>query len=293
MTATQHNFDLRAAPMAIGRVRLRVRDLGGVAGFYRDAIGLDPLRDEPGVITLGTAGRPLLELVGDPALRARDRRDASLFHTAFRLPGRADLARWLAFAGAQGVALLGASDHGVSEAVYLADPEGNGIEVYADWPTARWRDADGNIQMTTERLDIDELLAVAGTGAWAGYPAEGSIGHVHLQVGDEAQAERFYAGVLGFEPTTRMRGARFFGSGGYHHQLAANVWNSAGAGPRPDDAAGLAAVEVTVSDSGARDAILARAREAGVPLSTAGDIPVLADPWGTAITLTVRGAPAA
>lgn len=276
-------FDMRAAPMRIGRVRLRVRDLAAVARFYRDVIGLAVLQQGEGSMLLGTVSAPLLELVGDPSLRPRDGRGAGLFHVAFLLPGRADLGRWLAFAGAHGVALHGASDHRVSEALYLADPEGNGIEIYADHPTPRWRGADGAIRMTTDPLDLQDLLAAAGDAPWAGFPRDGCIGHVHLQIGDAAEAGRFYGDVLGLEPTFRMPGARFFGSGGYHHQVAVNEWNSRGAGRRPGNAAGLDAFEVIVREDDRRKAILARAAEAGAPVSNGVRAPAVSDPWGIAI----------
>lgn len=290
MTARQDSFNMHAAPMRVGHLRLRVRDLAAVSRFYQEVLGLTVLRDQDGRVVLGTAATPLLELNGDPALRPRNPRDAGLFHMAFLLPGRADLARWLAFASAEGVALQGASDHGVSEALYLADPEGNGIEIYADHPPSQWRDAGGAIHMTTERLDIPALLAATEGRRWSGFPEDGCIGHVHLQVGDEEQAERFYAGVLGLEPTTRMRGARFFSSGGYHHHVAANVWNSRGAGQRPDGAAGLAAVEIIIDGPARREAILARAAEAGLQVSRRGETAVIPDPWGTCIELATPAA---
>ena len=142
------------------------------------------------------------------------------------MPTRADLAHWVAHVAEARVRLQGASDHIVSEAFYLADPEGNGIEVYADRPVARWRGADGNIAMTTDPLDVQDLLAAAEGPGWAGFPQNGSIGHVHLQVGDTTAADGFYRDVLGFDIAADYPGASFYGSGGYHHQLAGNIWNS-------------------------------------------------------------------
>jgi catechol 2,3-dioxygenase len=277
-------FGLDAAPMRIGRVRLRVRDLPGVAGFYRDTLGLVPLEEAAGRIVLGTAATPLLELVGDPGLAPLDRRQAGLFHTAFLMPDRASLARWLRFVAERGIRLHGASDHGVSEAIYLADPEGNGIEVYADRPVSAWRSVGGQIDMPSDPLGLEGLLATAD-GPWTGMPAGGVVGHVHLQVGDTATAERFYRDLLGFEVTCRYPGGSFFGAGGYHHQLAANSWNSRGAGQRPDRMAGLDRVELVVRDRAVRSAIEERARAAGLGTAAASDGTVLRDPWGTAIAL--------
>ena len=282
-------FDLGAAPLRIGRVRLRVRDLERMARFYEKVMGLDRLEAGGDVVSLGVGGEPLLELKGDPALAPLDRREAGLFHTAFLLPDRAALARWLAHARGAGIRLEGASDHRVSEALYLSDPEGNGIEVYADRPPAEWGRVDGRVEMPSDPLDLDALLAEAEGTRWTGMPADGTVGHVHLQVGDTDAAERFYRDLIGFDLTHRYRGGSFFGAGGYHHQLAANVWNSRGAGRRREDTAGLEEVELVVRDEGERQAILARARDAGVAVEAEGSSARLHDPWGTAVMLTGAG----
>lgn len=274
MTTNDH-FDLSRAPLRIGTVRLKVRNLDTVSDFYQRVLGLVPLVKDSSGVTLGTDAAPLLTLDGDPALRPTDRRQAGLFHTAFLMPSRADLGRWLAHVAEIGVPLQGASDHIVSEAIYLADPEGNGIEVYADRPVSRWHDPKGEIYMATQPLDIQDLLKAAEGTAWAGFPRDGIIGHVHLQVGDTDEAERFYRDVLGFEVASRYPGASFFGSGGYHHQLAGNVWNSRGAGQRDPSAAGLAEITLRIAPH-ERDAILQRT----------GGAERVNDPWGTAIALT-------
>jgi len=176
----------------------------------------------------------------------------------------------------------------VSEAIYLVDPEGNGIEVYADRPISRWRDPDGSIRMSTKPLDIPELLKVAEGSKWAGFPEGGIIGHVHLQVGNTAAADRFYRDILGFDITTRYPGASFYGSGGYHHQLAANIWNSRGAGRRSPGMAGLDKLEIIVRD-GLQVEIAARARSAGLELTSTAEGMSLTDPWGTALTIRSEG----
>src|SRR5690606_29792647 len=139
MTSPNGYFDMKAAPMRIGTVRLKVRDLPRVSAFYRTVMGPSPMDEERGAVTLGTGTPPLLRLEGDASLAPRDARQAGLFHTAFLMPTRADLGRWLGHVATARVPLQGASDHIVSEALYLDDPEGNGIEVYADRPTSRWR----------------------------------------------------------------------------------------------------------------------------------------------------------
>lgn len=283
MTNPKHSFDMSAAPMRIGTVRLRVRDLEGVSAFYRSALGLSTIEAGDRVVKLGVGTTPLLELAGDPALAPRDPRQAGLFHTAFLLPSRADLARWLVHADAARIPLQGASDHIVSEAIYLSDPEGNGIEIYADRPVSHWRDGSGAIRMTTHPLDVQDLLRSGDGSAWAGFPGDGLIGHVHLQVGDTGVADRFYRDVLGFDIAARYPGASFYGSGGYHHQLAGNAWNSRRAGTRPAGSAGLDRVEIILRDAAELDAIGARAEDAQLQLTPDGQ--TLHDTWGTAIAL--------
>ncbi len=285
MTDTTDFFDMSAAPMRIGKVRLKVRDLDAVSGFYRDVLGLTVTARSDRTATLGANGTPLLVLEADPALTPGDRRQAGLFHTAILMPARADLARWLGHIAETGVRLHGASDHIVSEAIYLADPEGNGIEVYTDRPVSRWRGADGNIRMTTEPLDVQDLLAAGRGTAWTGFPEDGSIGHVHLQVGGTDAADRFYRDVVGFDIAADYPGASFYGSGGYHHQLAGNIWNSRGAGQRPQGMAGLDAVEIAVRDAADIAAVAARAEGAGIEAARGDGGITLRDPWGIAIVL--------
>ena len=181
--------------------------------------------------------------------------------------------------------LQGASDHIVSEAIYLADPEGNGIEVYADRPVSAWLGEAGEIQMSTDPLDLPGLLQSAEGTEWSGFPNNGSIGHVHLQVGGTAEADAFYRDVLGLDIAARYPGASFYGSGGYHHQLAGNIWNSRRVGKRPEGMAGLDAVEILVRSPNDLAAIAARAESAGNASITDTNGLTLHDPWGTAITL--------
>ena len=283
MTDTLGFFDMNAAPMRIGTVTIKVRDLDAVSGFYQRILGLTPVAESGATVTLCANGTPMVTLRGDPALSPRDPRQAGLFHTAFLMPSRADLGRWLSFVTAAGIRIQGASDHIVSEALYLSDPEGNGIEVYADRPVLRWRDRNGNIQMTTERLDTEGLLKAAGGTDWKGFPEGGSIGHIHLQVGDTAAADRFYRDVLGFEVTVDYPGASFYGSGGYHHQVAANVWNSRGAVSRPSEMAGLEEVEFIAREADVLAGVVERAEAMAIPHANEGSTVNFADPWGTTI----------
>jgi catechol 2,3-dioxygenase len=230
---------------SIDHIALTVRDLTGMTGFYRDALGLTSLGADGETARLGAGDQLLLELRRDAAARPRDPRQAGLFHTAFLLPDRADLARWLRHAADSGIRLSGASDHGVSEALYLDDPEGNGIEIYRDRSPDQWTRSGDRIEMFTRRLDLDDLLSDAD-GPWQDAPQGSMVGHVHLQVGDLDQAYDFFTGDLALTRTFDGQGGTWYGWNGYHHHLAGNVWNSRGAGPRAAGMAGLA--EVVIRD---------------------------------------------
>ena len=283
MTINNNFFDTHAAPLRVGTVRLKVRDLDAV--FYQSVLGLSAVATSDHRVTLGVGSSPLLVLEGDSSLSPLDPRQAGLFHTAFLMPTRSDLARWVAHVAEARVPLQGASDHIVSEAIYLADPEGNGIEVYADRPVSAWLGEAGEIQMSTDPLDLPGLLQSAEGTEWSGFPNNGSIGHVHLQVGGTAEADAFYRDVLGLDIAARYPGASFYGSGGYHHQLAGNIWNSRRVGKRPEGMAGLDAVEILVRSPNDLAAIAARAESAGNASITDTNGLTLHDPWGTAITL--------
>lgn len=260
-------------PISISRVGLKARDAAALADFYMRVIGLSELSRGSEGITLGAAGRPLLVIEPSPSAKPDDPRSAGLFHTAFLLPSRADLGRWLRHVAASRIGIDGASDHLVSEAIYLTDPEGNGIEVYADRPKEAWDWKAGSVAMATQRLDLDGLMAAVPQGAtgWNGAPENTIVGHVHLRVGDPAEAERFWKEAYGFDTVARYGPAAvFLSSGGYHHHIGANVWQSAGAGRRDPDRSGLAWVELRASDG-----------------KYAGE---KSDPWGTVIR-TVEAQP--
>ncbi len=265
---------------AMGRVALTVNDLDRVRGYYEEAVGLHLLRNDGETAELGAEGRTLLELRRDPAARRRSPREAGLFHTAFLLPERRHLGRWLRHAAGSGVRLTGASDHWVSEAVYLTDPEGNGIEIYSDRPRSAWRWRDGFVEMATEPLDLDGLVGDAGEERWEGAPEGTAVGHVHLQVGEIAPAEAFYSETLGMEITCRYRGGSFYAADGYHHHMATNIWNSQGAGTRSYPSTGLSEVEIQLDPARAA-AIRDRA---GSP-DGGGSRFALRDPWGTSIAI--------
>lgn len=278
------------APLSIGTVSLTVHDLDAVSRFYEQTLGLQLISAEPGLRRFGAGDKVLLELRHDPKARRRSPAEAGLFHTAFLLPDRADLGRWIKHAVQARLAVQGASDHLVSEAIYLADPEGNGIEIYADRPRSAWSVENGKIKMTTQPLDIEDLVAAAGTAHWRGYPEGGIIGHVHLQVGALTPADQFYGDVLGLDVVAGSPGASFLSTGGYHHHLAANIWNSRGAGERDLPSTGLANVAMVAADDKVLAALRDRAEAAGLAVEGSGKDFSLRDPWKTAFSFGTREA---
>lgn len=262
-----------SAPVEIASITLTVHDLARMAAFYEKLLGLQRQSSDGASVRLGVGDTTLVTLQADKAARKASPREAGLFHTAFLMPSRADLGAWLIHSAEARIPLQGASDHLVSEAIYLADPEGNGIEVYADRPRLAWYNPDGSIKMATEGLDLNDV-ARSARSPYAGAPKGLVVGHVHLQVGHVGEAEQFYRDVIGMPVTSHYPGAAFYGSGGYHHHIATNVWNSRNARPRSFPATGLAEV-VLRADPAEYDAIVAR-----------GGAARLADPWGTPITVT-------
>lgn len=273
-------------PLHIGAVGLTVRDLDRAIRFYCDAIGLSVLEQDASHAVLGAGGVAFFELLGRPNALPDDSREAGLYHLAFLMPTRGDLGRWLVHAARSRVPLSGASDHSVSEAIYLDDPEGNGVEVYWDRPKDQWIPDGDLIFQTTDPLNLNDLAATAGPEAYAGAPGGMRVGHIHLRVGEVAAAEGFYRDIVGLKVTRRGRhAATFMSSGGYHHHVGANVWHSPGAGRRDPDRAGLAWFALEAADNESYDTTVARLKQAGAEVR---DIPggiETADPWGTRVRL--------
>src|SRR5215218_1881442 len=273
----------KRTPMRIGMVTLRVRKLDVVADYYRDVLGLTVMERSATGAVLGAGGIKLLALEARPDAANEARTAAGLYHTAFLMPTRKDLARWLVHAARGRVPLSGFADHRVSESVYLDDPEGNGIEVYADRDPSLWQWSAGTVTMATDQLDIDNLVALTNTSVsdYARAPDGLRVGHMHLRVGDLAKADGFYRGTLGFDPTRARNGAAFLSSGRYHHHLGLNVWQSAGAARRNEAAAGLAWFSLEIDKADLFAAKEERLRQAGVQVATVADGLEAADPWGT------------
>jgi catechol 2,3-dioxygenase len=247
----------------IGRVRLRVADADRVRSYYERTIGL-----RADGLSLGVDGTSLIELIDDPGAPPAPPGSTGLFHLAILVPDRPSLARAVRRVVDSGQRFTGASDHFVSEALYLRDPEGNGIEIYCDRPRSEWEyGPGGELKMGTVALDLDSVLDELPEGDDPGMPDGTRIGHVHLHVADLRPAESFYAGELGLDVTVRSYpGALFLSRDGYHHHLGLNTWQGEGAPPPPPGARGLEEYElllpaadesVVVDPSGNRVRLLA------------------------------------
>ena len=278
------------AATTVGAVHLTVADLERSLVYYGRAVGLTVLARDAHSASLGAGERELLVLVEEPGAQPAHGH-TGLYHFALLLPERVDLAGWLAHAARDRVALTGLSDHFVSEALYLSDPDGHGIEIYWDRPREVW---EGQVseRMTTLPLDVDSLLGELGdprSSTFERLPAGTVMGHVHLKVARIPETIAFYRDVLGFALMAQLGPyAAFLSAGGYHHHLGANTWESSNASPPPPGAAALRHASIVLPDAGARDALIERVNAAGagaVDEREAG--PVITDPSGNALLLAL------
>jgi catechol 2,3-dioxygenase len=276
----------------LGRVRLQVSDLARSIEYYERILGLRVLSRTGTLATLAPHGEsaPLIELHTRPGVRPAPRGALGLYHFAILMPERSALGRFvrhLSSLGA-GAPVVGMADHLVSEAVYLTDPDGLGIEVYADRPRASWQVNGGELAMTTDPLNIADVAAAAGDTQWAGMPAGTVMGHVHLHVGNLTEAEAFYHAALGLDKVVwSYPGALFMSAGGYHHHLGTNTWAR---GPRASaDEARLLSWDIVVPRREDAEAAAGSLRDAGVAVIEEEGAWRADDPWGT--TLRISPAP--
>jgi catechol 2,3-dioxygenase len=275
----------------VGAVRLQVGHLERSLRFYEQVIGLRAVDTSPQYAALAAHDddRVLVVLQEHVGARAVPRRGRfGLFHFAILLPDRAALGRAAAHLARQG-AIHGMADHRVSEALYLSDPDGLGIELYADRPRDAWTCRGRELVMTTDPLDLQDVTTTGAGVPWTGAPAGTTIGHVHLHVGDLAEAERFYHAALGFDKTTwSYPGALFLAAGGYHHHLGTNTW-SPGPSPAADEAQ-LLEWELVVPDAAAQSHAAQALDAAGYSTTPGAHGWVAADPWGTRVRVLVSPA---
>jgi catechol 2,3-dioxygenase len=271
----------------LGRVRLQVADLDRSLAFYENVLGMRVIRRTDDSVRLGPHGedREIVHLRQLKSARPVPRRGLlGLYHFAILLPDRASLGRFVAHLAEIGVR-AGMSDHFVSEAVYLTDPDGLGIEVYSDRPRDAWRYDDRQLRMATNHLNVEDVVKAAGGERWSGMPAGTVLGHVHLYVDDIARAEAFYHEALGFDKVVwSYPGALFMSAGGYHHHLGTNIW-AQGAPPATDADARLLEWEIIVPTKRDADEAAKNVKSAGYTVNEERGEWVLTDPWGTSLRL--------
>jgi catechol 2,3-dioxygenase len=279
-------------PMHVGEAALRVRDIKAMTAYYKDMLGLEEIAQSGdgggNVVVLGAGGTPLLHLVHKPDAPFENPASAGLFHIAYLIPDRQDLARWLVHVARRRFPVTGFADHSVSEAIYLTDPEGNGVEVYWDRPRDLWKWDGDTVTMGTNPLDVDDIVATTDIGkdSYTTAPDNLRIGHIHLRVGEVAQAAGFYGDLIGLSSTRGSRAdAGFFSSGHYHHHVAFNIWNSAGAGPRDEKATGLDWFSLKLSSEAEFARLGQKLKDASLGVSTANGYLAVPDPWGTHVRL--------
>lgn len=273
--------------MHCGVVRLAVSDLERSLDYYGQRIGLRLHGTENGTARLGAGDAVLLELVEQPGARPVQRGRTGLYHFALLTPSREALSRVLNHLLATQTPIDGASDHRVSEALYLSDPDGHGIEIYRDRPRREWPFAKGSLAMTTDPLDARGLMAADRSKApWEGIDPGTVMGHVHLHVADLAAAEHFYVDLLGMDLMQHFGNqAGFVSAGGYHHHLGLNTWAGAGAPPPPEDAARLLSFELIMPDAGNLAGLAVQLRDGGVAISETKDGWHTADPSANHVIL--------
>jgi catechol 2,3-dioxygenase len=291
MTSTQTHTQAPVLPasLRVGAVELTVTNLDRSVGFYENAIGLRLHRREEGRAALGAGGEDLLVLVEETGARPAGRH-AGLYHFALLHPSRLELARAAHRLAATRTRISGASDHGISEAIYLPDPDGNGIELAADRGRERWGDlSDPTALGGPDPLDVAGLLAlVAGEGPVAEVSPDTVVGHVHLHVGDIERGIAFYRDVIGFEVMTLLDSAAFVAAGGYHHHLGFNVWRGRGVPPTPPGTVGLRHWTIVLPAAGAA-AVRERVLAAGAPFEERPEGLLVRDPWDIALLVRSEG----
>ncbi len=258
---------LLPAETHIAQITLRTHQLSVLTRFYEQVIGLRIIHQEPAKAFLSATGQEpaLLVLEQDIPAPRQDPRQPGLFHVAYLVPSRLELARWWQHFSQTGWPVQGFGDHLVSEAIYLADPDENGIEIYADRPRSTWPIVNEQVQMTTEPVDIESLLREIPVPdkPWTGLAPDTFIGHIHLQVSNLNLARQFYHQILGFAVMQESYpGALFVAAGGYHHHIGLNTWRSRNAAPRNPAATGLASFKIKVLEPSVLSQLSERLQEA-------------------------------
>ncbi|TKC14858.1 VOC family protein [Robertmurraya kyonggiensis] len=273
----------------VNQVQLKVTELERSLTFYKEIIGLKVLsQTEESAILTADGKTPLVTIIEPDNVTPKEPRRTGLYHFALLLPSRADLAACLKHLVESGYPLQGASDHLVSEAIYLGDPDGNGIEIYADRPAEKWEWMNDSIEMGTVALDVEDLFSQWNGEKWQGLPAGTIMGHIHLHVANLHEAEQFYCEGLGFEIVTRYGGqALFISTGRYHHHIGLNTWNGLGAPAPSEKSAGLEHYTLVFPSDDERQKAVERLEKLNISVEVVKKGLHVKDPSGTQIILAV------
>jgi catechol 2,3-dioxygenase len=270
----------------VGEVNLKVKDLERALTFYQNIMGFQVLEKTDRKAALSTDGKITLVTLEQPEnVIPKEGRMSGLYHFAILLPSRADLSVFLRHFLGTGYG-LGAADHYVSEALYITDPDGNGIEVYRDRPSKEWTWKDSLVDMATEELDGNSILAESDA-EWKGLPSGTVMGHIHLHVGDLQKAEEFYTKGLGFEVVSHYPQAVFLSTGRYHHHIAINTWQGVGAPTPPQNSVGLNWYTLVFPDEATREKTLQQLQQLGASAQKETEYYVVSDPSGNQIRLVL------
>jgi catechol 2,3-dioxygenase len=271
----------------VGRVDLKVQDLERSVAFYQDVIGFKLFEKTERLAKFTADGKNVLLSIEQPEdVMPKQRRTTGLYHFAILLPHRADLANILKHFVQLRLPLQGASDHLVSEALYLADPDGNGIEIYIDRPASDWTWNESQVVMTTEPLDAEGLLEEDKRGTWNGLPAGTVMGHIHLHVSELDKTEEFYTKGLGFNVVSRYGPqALFTSTGKYHHHIGLNTWNGVGAPKPAENSVGLRSFSLVLPDEESVKETISRLISVGAEVTEENGVIVTVDPSGNRIKL--------
>lgn len=275
----------------IGLVQIRVSNLERSLTFYQNVVGLSVLRQTGREVEMTADGQNVLLILREieNARVIRPNSVAGLYHFAILVPDRPSLGLVVRNLISSGIE-VGQGDHLVSEALYIQDPDNNGIEMYRDRPKSEWKyDAEGHVMMSTDPVDVDGLLAASEGLSWNGLPAGTVIGHVHFHVGNLNKAKAFYVDLLGFELTANYgSAAMFISAGGYHHHIGLNVWAGQGAPAAPADTVGIDYFTLILTNEEERNAVVERVRQAGYAVTEVNGTPTFQDPWNIGIRLVLE-----
>ncbi len=275
----------------VGLVTIAVSSLERSLRYYQNGLGFTVKEQKEGLVLLGAAtGLPILVLIEQPNAQPQPARTTGLYHFAILLPTRKDLGRFLSHLVESRTPLGGYADHLVSEALYLSDPDGNGIEVYHDRPRSTWTWHNGHVDMVSDPIDLEALVAEGrqDNSTWSGLPAHTTLGHMHLRVGNIPQGVQFYHDVLGFDIVQQMPSALFVSAGGYHHHIGMNIWESRNGPQPPHNAVGLRFFTIQLPNAAALTNVIARLQAASVPVEQQEVGVILHDPWNNKILLTAH-----